>query len=107
MDSSSERIRPARSADTGHPATSLPGRKRFDYLFAGSDAGGERAAAIYSLLGTAKLNGHNPEAFLREVIARIAEHPITRINELLLPWHLQATRTNPLTGNGATPKLPP
>jgi transposase len=56
--------------------------------------------------GSAKLNGHNPEAFLREVIARIAEHPITRINELL-PWHLQATHTNPLTGNGATPKLPP
>ena len=83
-----------------------PFHKRKNYLFAGSDAGGERAAAIYSLLGTAKLNGHNPEAFLREVIARIAEHPITRINELL-PWHLQATRTNPLTGNGATPKLPP
>jgi len=63
------------------------GRK--NYLFAGSDAGGERAAAMYSLLGSAKLNGHNPEAFLREVLARIAEHPITRINELL-PWHLQA-----------------
>ena len=42
------------------------GRK--NYLFAGSDAGGDRAAAIYSLLGTAKLNGHNPEAFMREVI---------------------------------------
>jgi len=61
------------------------GRK--NYLFAGSDAGGERAAAIYSLLGTAKLNRVNPEAYLREVLARIAEHPITRIDELL-PWNL-------------------
>jgi transposase len=83
-----------------------PFHKRKNFLFAGSDAGGERAAAMYSLLGSAKLNGHNPEAFLREVLARIADHPITRINELL-PWHLQATHTNPLTGNGATPKLPP
>lgn len=63
------------------------GRKNF--LFAGSDAGGERAAAIYSLLGTAKLNGYNLEAFLREVLVRIAEHPISRIDELL-PWSLKA-----------------
>jgi hypothetical protein len=61
---------------------------------------------MYSLLGSAKLNGHNLEAFLREVLTRIADHPITRINELL-PWNLQATHTNALTGNGATPKLPP
>lgn len=63
------------------------GRK--NYLFAGSDAGGERAAMIYSLIGSAKLNGINPEAYLREVLSRIAEHPITRIAELL-PWNLQA-----------------
>ena len=62
------------------------GRK--NYLFAGSDAGGERAAAIYSLLGTAKLNGIDPEGYLRTVLARIAEHPINRIEELL-PWHLE------------------
>jgi len=62
------------------------GRK--NYLFAGSDAGGERAAAIYSLLGTAKLNGHNPQAYLRDVLGRIAECKITRISELL-PWNLQ------------------
>ena len=61
------------------------GRK--NYLFAGSDRGGERAAAIYSLIGTAKLNGLDPEAYLRDVLSRIADHPINRIEELL-PWNL-------------------
>jgi hypothetical protein len=61
------------------------GRKNF--LFFGSDAGGERAAAIYSLVETAKLNGIDPEAYLREVFERIAEHPINRIDELL-PWNV-------------------
>ena len=60
------------------------GRK--NYLFAGSDAGGERAAAIYSLIGTATLNGLDPEAYLRNVLCRIADHPINRIKELL-PWN--------------------
>jgi len=64
------------------------GRK--NYLFAGSDAGGERAAAIYSLVGSAKLNGLDPEAYLREVLTRIADHPINRIEELL-PWNLVAS----------------
>ena len=59
------------------------GRK--NYLFCGSDAGGERAAAIYSLVGTAKLNGIDPEAYLRYVLERIADHPINRVDELL-PW---------------------
>ena len=63
------------------------GRKNF--LFAGSDAGGERAAAVYSLLGSAQLNGLDPEAYLREVLTQIADHPVNRIEELL-PWHLQA-----------------
>jgi transposase len=61
------------------------GRK--NYLFAGSDAGGERAAAIYSLIGTAKLNGLDPETYLRDVLSRIADHPINRIEELL-PWNV-------------------
>ena len=61
------------------------GRK--NYLFAGSDAGGERAAAIYSLIGTAELNGLNPEAYLRQVIERIGEHPVNRVDQLL-PWSL-------------------
>jgi transposase len=55
------------------------------YLLAGADSGGERAAAIYSLVGTAKLNGVDPEAYLRYVLARIAEHAINRIDELA-PW---------------------
>ena len=61
------------------------GRK--NYLFAGSDSGGERAATMYTIIETAKLNGLNPEAYLRAVIARIADHPMKRIDELL-PWNI-------------------
>jgi transposase len=61
------------------------GRK--NYLFAGSDRGGERAATFYSLIGTAKLNGLDPEAYLRELLTRIADHPVNRIAELL-PWNI-------------------
>ncbi len=61
------------------------GRKNF--LFAGSDAGGERAAAIYSLLGSAKLNGIDPELYLHHVLERIADHPVSKINDLL-PWNV-------------------
>ena len=64
------------------------GRKNF--LFAGSDGGGESAAVIYSLLGTAKLNGIDPEGYLRDVLSRIADHPIKRIEELL-PWNVAAS----------------
>jgi transposase len=61
------------------------GRK--NYLFAGSDRGGERAAAIYSLIGSAKLNGMDPEAYLRQVLEQIADYPVSSIAELL-PWNL-------------------
>ena len=64
------------------------GRKNF--LFAGSDGGGESAAALYSLIGTAKLNGIDPEGYLRNVLSRIADHPVNRIEELL-PWHVAAS----------------
>jgi transposase len=63
------------------------GRK--NWLFAGSDDGGERAAAIYSLLGTAQLNGLNVEAYLRYVLERLPDHPVNRVSELL-PWAIAA-----------------
>jgi transposase len=59
------------------------GRK--NYLHLGSDAGGHTAAVIYTLLGTAKLNGINPQRYLHYVLDRIADHPSNRIDELL-PW---------------------
>jgi hypothetical protein len=58
------------------------GRK--NYLFAGSVSGGERAASTYSLIGSAKLKGLDPEANLREVLTHINDHPINLIEELLL-----------------------
>jgi len=60
---------------------------RRNYLFAGSDAGGETAARLYSLVGTCRLNGLDPHLYLRHVLERIATHPINRI-ETLLPWHV-------------------
>ena len=64
------------------------GRK--NYLFMGADSGGQRAASLYSLIGTAKLNGLDPAFYLRTVLATIAEHPINRIEELL-PWNIAAS----------------
>lgn len=64
------------------------GRK--NYLFLGSDSGGERAASLYSLIATAKLNGLDPDFYLRTVLARIPEHPINRIGKLL-PWNIAAS----------------
>ena len=63
---------------------------RKNYLFAGADSGGIRAAAMYTLIETAKMNGLDPEAYLRDIIARIAYHPINRIAELL-PWNWRPT----------------
>jgi transposase len=74
------------SAERALRAVAL-GRK--NYLFCGSDGGGESAAAIYTLLGTARLNGVDPERWLREVLNRIADHPLSRIEELL-PWNMAA-----------------
>ncbi len=67
------------------------GRKNF--LFCGSDAGGQAAAAIYSLTGTAKLNDIDPERYLLHVLEKIADLPITRINELL-PWNFATPQTD-------------
>ena len=62
------------------------GRK--NYLFAGSLEGGRRAAIIYTLIGSAELNGWDPQAYLRTLLERIPDHPINRIGELA-PWHLR------------------
>jgi transposase len=67
---------------------------RRNWTFCGSDAGGERAAVIFTLIETAKLCGVDPRAWLADVLARIADHPATRIDELL-PWSWQATRIQP------------
>ncbi len=64
------------------------GRK--NYLFAGSDAGGRRAAATYTLIESAKLNGLNPQHYLADVLARIADHRVRRRVAELLPWNWQA-----------------
>ena len=62
------------------------GRKNL--LFAGSDTGGDRAASIYTIVQTAKLNGLNPEAYLRDTLTRIADgHPINKL-DALMPWKM-------------------
>jgi len=65
------------------PSASL-GRK--SWLFCGSDRGGQRAAAMYSLIVTARMNGIDPQAWLADTLARIATHPAHRLHELL-PWN--------------------
>lgn len=60
------------------------GRK--NYLFCGSDAGGRRAACVYTIIETAKMNGINPEAYLTDILQRIADHPSNQI-DALLPWN--------------------
>ncbi len=66
------------------------GRK--SWLFAGSDRGGRRAAAMYSLIVTAKMNGNDPQAWLADVLSRLAGHPASRLDELL-PWNWQRDRS--------------
>jgi len=75
------------AAERGLRGLSL-GRK--SWLFAGSDRGGERTAVIYSLIVTAKMNDIDPQAWLADVLAKIAEHPARRLDELL-PWNWNAT----------------
>jgi transposase len=64
---------------------------RGNWTFCGSDAGGERAAAIYTLIETAKLNGVDPQAWLADLFARLPDHPASRIGDLL-PWNWKAPR---------------
>ena len=68
------------------------GRKNF--LFLGADSGGERAAAMYSLIGTARMNGIDPEAYLHYVFTHIADYPVNRVAELL-PWSVIDKMTGP------------
>lgn len=63
------------------------------WLFAGSDRGGERAAAMYTLIATAKLNGVDPQAWLADVLCRIADHPASQLHALL-PWHWKHRQTS-------------
>ena len=65
------------------------------WLFCGSDRGGERAAVMYSLIGTAKLNGVDPQAWLADVLARIANHPARHLADLL-PWNWQPSQPLPV-----------
>lgn len=64
---------------------------RRNWTFAGSDRGGERAAVFYSLIETAKMHGLDPEAYLTDVLGRIASHPVNRVAELL-PWNVSAIK---------------
>ena len=65
---------------------------RRNWLFAGSDRGGQRASIMYSLITTAKMNGIDPQAWLADVLARIANHPAQRLDELM-PWNWTGPRT--------------
>jgi transposase len=73
------------SNNAAERAMKSPVLGRKNYLFCGSDAGGQRAACMYTIMETAKMNGVNPQAYLTDVLSRIAEYPIQRIDELL-PW---------------------
>jgi hypothetical protein len=67
---------------------------RRNWTFCGSDRGGERAAAMYTLIATAKLNDVDPEAWLADVLRRINDHPVSRLDELL-PWNWRKQTSQP------------
>jgi hypothetical protein len=73
------------SNNAGERAMRPPVLGRKNYLFCGSNAGGQRAACIYTIVGTAKMNGINPQACLADILGRIADHPINNI-DAMLPW---------------------
>jgi hypothetical protein len=78
------------AAARSHPdCRATVGRK--NWTFAGSDAGGHRAAAVYSLVQTCKLNNVDPQAWLADVLARLPDYPANKIADLL-PWNWQAAR---------------
>jgi hypothetical protein len=94
-----ERAHPAScSASCGALRPIALGRR--NWTFAGSDDGAARAATLYSLIETAKLNGLDPEAWLRHVLTHIADHPVNRITELL-PWNLKGLSLRMDQRNGA------
>ena len=66
---------------------------RRSWLFCGSDRGGQRAAVMYSLIVTAKMNDVDPQAWLADVLSRIADHPAQRLDDLL-PWHWVAAKAS-------------
>jgi len=78
------------------------GRKNF--LFLGSDNGGDRAATLYSLLGTAKLNGINPQTYLTHVLTVIADHKVNKISELL-PWNVKLEKHAQLESEAETAQI--
>jgi hypothetical protein len=69
-----------------------PLHNRKAWLFCGSDRGGQRAAVLYSLIVTAKMNDVDPQAWLADVLARIAAHPAQQIDELL-PWNWRSRQS--------------
>ena len=73
------------SNNAAERAMEVPVLGRKNYLFCGSDAGGQRAACIYTITETCKMNGIDPQAYLTNVLAKIADHPINKI-DALLPW---------------------
>jgi transposase len=83
MDAIDNETLPSARHGQNEPAMAL-GRR--SWLFCGSDRGGHRAAAMYSLIISAKMNGVDPQAWLADVLARIATHPAHRLDELL-PWN--------------------